>query len=82
METLYLLENLRLLWKCHSPSEVIVADQLEALINMDVISLDSTLDIVGTLCKKSRTFASFIETFQERYATIQYMIGVYRMSSE
>ena len=64
------------------PSEVIVADQLEALINMDVISLDSTLDIVGTLCKKSRTFASFIETFQERYATIQYMIGVYRMSSE
>ena len=26
------------------PSEVIVADQLEALINMDVISLDSTLD--------------------------------------
>lgn len=64
------------------PSEVIVADQLEALINMDVISLDSTLDIVGTLCKKSRTFASFIETFHERYATIQYMIGVYRMSSE
>lgn len=63
------------------PSEVIVADQLESLINMDVISLDSTLDIVGTLCKRSRTFASFIETFQERYATIQYMIGVHRMSS-
>lgn len=64
------------------PSEIVVADQLESLINMDVISLDSTLDIVGTLCKKSRTFASFIETFQERYATIQYMIGVHRMSSD